>query len=84
MKVKIINWDNFGVFIGCILILLYIMCIFSILASLVYGLIIAFSASIILGIICCFIPPIFTIIGLVKFLTGVNLAIKLVNLLQLN
>lgn len=44
------------------------------LAATIHGLVLAFRASIVLGIICFFISPAYLIFGLVKWFAGVDLA----------
>lgn len=54
--------------------LFYAAVILGCLAATIHGLVLAFRASIILGIICFFISPAYLIFGLVKWLAGVDLA----------
>ena len=46
----------------------------------IYGMVLAFSASIVLGVVVLLIEPLPLIIGLVKLLTGINLAQKILEL----
>jgi hypothetical protein len=50
----------------------------------VYGAFLAFSASLVLGIICLFVAPMFLIIGSVKWIAGVNLATAIVDIVKVH
>jgi hypothetical protein len=57
---------------------------FFLLGVSIYGIYLAFCASIILGIIVLFTPPSSTIVGLVMLFTGKNLAIMLMDFISKN
>lgn len=60
--------------IAVLVFLFYAAMILGCLAATIHGLVLAFRASIILGIICLFISPAYLIFGLVKWFAGVDLA----------
>lgn len=69
--------------VGFLLVAVYIIAALAFAAALivawVYGLILAFRAHIILGIVCFFIEPAYVIFAVVKWLTGDDLAQKIVD-----
>jgi len=60
--------------IAILVFIFYAALIIGCLAATIHGLVLAFRASIILGIICFFISPAYLIFGLVKWFAGVDLA----------
>lgn len=60
--------------IAILVFVLYAALIVGCLAATIHGLVLAFRASIVLGIICFFISPAYLIFGLVKWFAGVDLA----------
>lgn len=69
------NTDNLGIglLIGWLGLLITIIC------NWIYGAVICFKASVILGIVGLFIPPLFPVASLVKIITGTNIALWIVS-----
>lgn len=61
--------------------LIWLVCVIIGLAAWVKGIVLAFSASVLLGIICIFLEVPFVIFGLVYWVTGIDLAQRIVQLL---
>ncbi len=53
----------------------------SLIAAWVHGVILSFSASTVLGIVCLFLPPIEIVFGLARWFAGVDLAARIVQVL---
>lgn len=74
---KVVIGGSLGVIFG--------LCVFGMWASVIvaglYGMFLAFSASIILGICCLFAPPLFPISGLLMFFFDFNLPMKILELI---
>lgn len=69
-------------FLGMVIGVLIVLCIMSPIGISVYGLIIAFNASILVGIVCIFVPPSPFVFGVCSFF-GYNLPEILVNWLHI-
>ena len=81
MKVSVKVGKGIGTFLlgfGVLGILAYIALAFGLVATSLYGLYLAFSASILLGIVTLFVEPSPLIFGLVMLFTGTNLPEKIV------
>lgn len=73
---------NMLVGLGVIGILGYVLLVFGLFSMTIYGLVLAFKASILLGVIVFFVEPAPLIIGLCMFFANVNLAEKVLELLK--
>jgi hypothetical protein len=53
--------------------LIYLFVVLFLFAMAIYGVYLAFSASILLGIICLFLSPAYSVFGFLMFFFGINL-----------
>lgn len=75
MKLKVGNWlAGFGI-IG---VLATIALVFGAIGLSLYGIYLAFSASIVLGILVLFLEPAPFVIGFVKVFAGIDIALRIV------
>lgn len=79
-----IRLNNPDVSMGITAFLIWLVLFVTSVSSVVYGLYLAFTASVILGFVFLFLTPAATVTGLVMFLFGVNLAERLAQALGLS
>lgn len=62
--------------------LIQLLLVLTLIGSAIYGVLLAFSASVLVGVIFMFIPPMFMISGLVMLLSGNNVPQMIVELFK--